>query len=1046
MYQKGSEWRKWDLHVHTPFSYLNQEFGDDFDNYVKQLFKKALEKNISAIGITDYFTIEGYKKIKNEYLNNGRKMAELGFGNDKIERIRQILLLPNIEFRLNKLVGSDRINFHVIFSDDVSINNIEENFLREIKFVYEGTPQNEDEKRPLSIQNLQELGKKLKKQHSDFKDKSDIKIGMMNAVVDDTEILKILSNKKSIFEGKYLAFVPADEDLSDISWNSQDHNVRKVIIQKSDGFFSSNQNTREFGLGHKYPKEETRVEKFIEEFKSLKPCIWGSDAKSYEKLFEPDLKRYTWIKSNPTFEGLRQIIYEPEERVFIGDEPEILRRVRENKTKFISSIKIDQQSEYTEDKGIWFKNIDIPLNPGLVAIIGNKGNGKSALTDIISLCGNSHLYSDFSFLKEDKFLKDGLAENFEAELEWENGDRINKKLNEQTDINSPERVRYIPQNFFEKLTNNLETYEFEKTLEKVVFSYIPDEQKLDKKSFSELIDYKKQLAEEDIKKICEKIDGLNKKIIELEEKSHPDYKRQLEEELNLRKKELEEHYKIKPAEVPDPTKDDKISEELKREQEKLNDLNEKLKGIEGQIAETDKNLKELNKIIEELKVINKEVKDIKIQLNEYINKNGERFKKYGLDINEIIKYEINETTIEAKISDQEKKRTELKNKLLTEEEVNSLKNISEEDRKNLKNNSLIVQKKNLEIQIEQISNQLSEPQKKYQKYLDELKKWNKRKNEIEGDENTPNTIKWFEKEINYINQQLRTELDNLRNERLEQSYALVNKKREIVSIYQSFKENIDREIQQFQAILGEYEITIDASLKMDSSFYDEFLRYINQKVKGSFYGKDEGKTILEKLVKDNDINTDDGLKSLLRSIIEYLEKDKREKFNNEDRNIKDQILQEKMWLDFYNYIFSLSYLEPSYELKLGNKKLIQLSPGERGALLIVFYLLLDREEIPLIIDQPEENLDNESVYKILTNFIKYAKKKRQVIIVTHNPNLAIVGDAEQIIYVSIDKANNNKFTFESGSIENPIINKHCSDVLEGTLKAFDTRRLKYLKI
>ena len=65
---RGSIWRKWDLQIHTPFSYLNNQFGNDFDNYVKNVFKKALESNIFVIGITDYFCIEGYKKIKSEYL------------------------------------------------------------------------------------------------------------------------------------------------------------------------------------------------------------------------------------------------------------------------------------------------------------------------------------------------------------------------------------------------------------------------------------------------------------------------------------------------------------------------------------------------------------------------------------------------------------------------------------------------------------------------------------------------------------------------------------------------------------------------------------------------------------------------------------------------------------------------------------------------------------------------------------------------------------------------------------------------------------------
>jgi len=158
-FKRGSVWRKWDLQIHTPFSYLNNQFGSNFDNYVKKLFKKAIENEIAVIGITDYFCIEGYKKIKEEYFN-AKKLKELGFIEEEIKKILNILLLPNIEFRLNKLVGKNRINFHVIFSDEVSIKDIEESFLHELNFVYEGNPQDEDEKQKLKLPNLEDLGKK----------------------------------------------------------------------------------------------------------------------------------------------------------------------------------------------------------------------------------------------------------------------------------------------------------------------------------------------------------------------------------------------------------------------------------------------------------------------------------------------------------------------------------------------------------------------------------------------------------------------------------------------------------------------------------------------------------------------------------------------------------------------------------------------------------------------------------------------------------------------------------------------------------------------
>ncbi len=120
-----------------------------------------------------------------------------------------------------------------------------------------------------------------------------------------------------------------------------------------------------------------------------------------------------------------------------------------------------------------------------------------------------------------------------------------------------------------------------------------------------------------------------------------------------------------------------------------------------------------------------------------------------------------------------------------------------------------------------------------------------------------------------------------------------------------------------------------------------------------------------------------------------------------------------------------------------------LSPGEKGALLLVFYLLLDKSDVPLILDQPEDNLDNQSIYQILVPFIKIAKVQRQIIMVTHNPNLAVVADAEQIIRADLQKEGQNEFRYISGSIENKKIRESIVDVLEGTMPAFQNRSRKY---
>ena len=145
----------------------------------------------------------------------------------------------------------------------------------------------------------------------------------------------------------------------------------------------------------------------------------------------------------------------------------------------------------------------------------------------------------------------------------------------------------------------------------------------------------------------------------------------------------------------------------------------------------------------------------------------------------------------------------------------------------------------------------------------------------------------------------------------------------------------------------------------------------------------------------------------------------------------------------YDYLFELEYLEPQYSLLFQSTPIEQLSPGQRGALLLIFYLLVDKGRNPIILDQPEENLDNETVVSLLVPVLSIAKQRRQIIMVTHNPNLAVVCDAEQIIHAKFERNPEIAVTYSAGSIENPKINKVIVDILEGTKFAFDNRGGKY---
>jgi hypothetical protein len=207
-------------------------------------------------------------------------------------------------------------------------------------------------------------------------------------------------------------------------------------------------------------------------------------------------------------------------------------------------------------------------------------------------------------------------------------------------------------------------------------------------------------------------------------------------------------------------------------------------------------------------------------------------------------------------------------------------------------------------------------------------------------------------------------------------------------------------------------------------------------------GIDEGRARAEGLVETTDWQDSESVRSFLNNVDTALHVDERDNAGT-SLQLKDQLPRATRPEEVFDLLYGLEYIRPRYILRWEGKDLSMLSPGERGTLLLVFYLLIDKGDTPLIIDQPEGNLDNHTVAKVLVDCIKETRKKRQVFIVTHNPNLAVVCDADQVVHASMDKANGNAITYTSGSLENPVMSKYVTDVLEGTRWAFDVRDSKY---
>jgi len=162
--------------------------------------------------------------------------------------------------------------------------------------------------------------------------------------------------------------------------------------------------------------------------------------------------------------------------------------------------------------------------------------------------------------------------------------------------------------------------------------------------------------------------------------------------------------------------------------------------------------------------------------------------------------------------------------------------------------------------------------------------------------------------------------------------------------------------------------------------------------------------------------------------------------------VTDQLRKGETPVSVYDYLYSLSFLTPRYTLRYVGHEIHQLPPGERGLLLLVFYLLIDKDDMPLVIDQPEENLDPKSVFDDLVPHFREARKRRQIIIVTHNANLVVNTDADQVIVASSQPAQPGKLpdiSYESGSLENPDIRNKVCEILEGGERAFLERERRY---
>ena len=941
---RGSEWRKWDLHIHTKNTNKNDQFtSSNMEDFLYEFFKKAIEKEISAIGITDYFSIDRYRDVVDYQENIDDKKDGEGkqlFNEDERKYIKNIFLFPNIELRMLPSTDKGRlINIHFIFNPKF-VTKLENDFFGELK--------NQDDFK-MNRQGIIDYGKKLK---PNITDNGIAYREGINKFTLDVKTIKNLLDKNSEIEENSIVVV--SNSSSDGASGLQKHydlfenedggldGVRKTIYEISDAIFSANPKDIKFFLGRKsqdtdgynnnvYLKD---IKEVIDRVGSLKPCLVGSDAHKEDNLFT----KFTWIKADLTFEGLKQIIYEPEERV----------KIQENKPEEKSGYQvIDRIEIYHQDFQEKKENEEtieeyktIFLNPNLNTIIGGRSTGKSILLGAIAKKLNSDKEVKLDNTEYSQYIDEIVSS---MKIFWKDGDE-----------NSTRDIEYFPQSYMYQLAKD--SNELNKLVKNIIIQDANKKTKIEAyQSFSS--DNNSKIIE-DINKLFKAkstIDSIQKSMTEIGDK-----------EGVTKEKE-------------------KLSTELESLKAKIQITSNELISYSNLKNEYDKNISSIREI-EQQKISLSALKSLSIINDISLNL---------IDLTEDIRDQVNRVYLDLKQRYSEEWNEKIETILAQKEtEIVGIKERNES-----------IEKDELYLKGKSVIDSNQQYKEKEEKYKIENSKLEK--------------ITELEKQ--------RDEYDNFIN-----------------SLKSSIIENSKKYYTELQRIQNELSVS-SGRLKITATINTDFPEYKNILYSSINQQGVQGKQIIEK-----SINTTQELFEDISSMFELLLSNSITLKGGYDNQ---KLIKELLGTNFFNI---------SYEIEYDTDKFKAMSEGKKAFIILMLLLDFSKKECPILIDQPEDDLDNRAIYNELVTYIKSKKKERQIIIVTHNSNIVIGADSELVIVsnqqgVNSPNKNNRKFDYIFGSIESSMekdntireilysqgIRQHICEILEGGETAFKNREKKY---
>lgn len=863
-FERGSEWRKWDLHLHTPSSF---DYKDDSVTN-EEIIQTLKDNEISAAVITDHHNID---------VDRVKELAELG-------EKEGILILPGIELR-SELGGSQLIHFIGILPLD-NIDHAWDTIKGELR---------------LTDHIIQTKG-------------------------DDSIIAPIEKACNLFHELGGITTIHAGKKSNSVEYLKNyilRHEQKTNLLENFIDILEIGKKEEDIALYEEtvFPSIKFRLPLVI--------CSDNHDIKNY------NLKHNCWIKADLTFEGLKQIIYEPEERVKIQE------------------LCPDEKNDYAVIDSIIFEDNDfisseIVLNSNLVSIIGGRSTGKSVFLRSIARA------IDINHVNEVCNDVDDLI-NPNTIVKWKNGEI------DTFEDDSENKIRYIPQNF---LNNKIEKE--------------PDS-------------YSNQLIT-DILKSDDKYNDIFSNIDRHISNYETEIQRKISKLFETKSKlgDLEKYQKeLGPI--------DAIEEQIRVLTQKYDDLTTKVDISEEDLELQQKLINELEKFNKDLDLVNND-HDFLNNFLEYLTLKSTFLddKSFIQKLSEDIRIEIN------KAIDDADKNYKSSLEVFIGEQIKEIKESIEKIQKN-------IDSKNNELKpLNEIINS-SEQAKEIFKKIQEEK----------------GTLSLIKETITTINE-------------TEKYYEEILK--DIFDNYASLIENLKSEKNSFSFDSDKYN-NFSAELIFEiNKFQNTIKKSLNNRKFSTF--KDDSDIDLSDF-QYNENNFQDELKVIIIALLDDI-------LTPKGGKTKKDILKELLNV---NHFINFNIIEDG-------DKLENMSPGKKSFAILKVLIESEKSKWPILIDQPEDDLDANSISKSLSKFLKEKKKNRQIIIVSHNPNLVVGADSEQVIIANQEGSDSEnkfkRFEYISGSIENTYenttetcylygkgIKEHICDILEGGEESFKKRQNKY---